>query len=643
MCGIAGIIDFKGRGISGEDLRAITECLAHRGPDDTGYFSDRFLGLGFKRLSIIDLETGHQPMSNEDGSIYVVQNGEIYNFMELRDILIDRGHRFKTRSDTEVVIHAYEEWGRGCVEKFNGMFAIAIYDIKNKKALLIRDRLGIKPLYYSLVSGAVVFGSEMKSILNYPAFSRRANLSAVSSYLTFRYPQGSKTVFSGIRQLLPGNIMEADVDGVRLSQYWQIPFHDKKEDLGEKFYLTEIRRLLSLAVKRRMISDVPLGAFLSGGLDSSILVALMSQSSRNPVKAFSIGFSEEGYNEFEFSREVSDLYGADYYPILLSQIDYMNMLPKMIRQKDAPLSIPHEVALYQLCLELKKQITVVISGEGADELFGGYGRVQRSPMDFKKISFGNSFIPLFIRKQLFKILGAGDQAEKWIAVNNHMDHFFSVYNWIPFEEKWSLFTDEVNHQLDHDHEEIEGWRSDFEHVKGGDPYDRILYIFEKRHLLCLLDRLDTMSMAASVEARVPFVDHQLVEFVSTIPSYYKLKWRSPLHLFRALFMNSFQASERLDSSKAILRKLAQGMLPKRISSRKKLGFPVPLDSWIKQGLIKQAKEILLDSRSCRRGIFRRDRIEKLLNKQQTLDYDFWGKKIWMLMNVELWFREFIDP
>ncbi|NQT21929.1 MAG: asparagine synthase (glutamine-hydrolyzing) [Candidatus Omnitrophica bacterium] len=642
MCGIAGIIDFKGRGIESEKLQAMTECVSHRGPDDTGYYKDKFVGLGFKRLSIIDLETGHQPMSNEDGSIFVVANGEIYNFDELRSILRSRNHSFKTTSDTEVIVHAYEEWGKACVEKFNGMFAFVVYDIKNRSVFLVRDRLGIKPLYYSFINGLVLFASEMKSILNYPHFPRSANLSAISSYLTFRYPQGVRTVFSGIKRLAPGHVMEVTTSGTEIRQYWQIPFHDRKEDRGEKFYLQEIKRLLSLAVKRRMISDVPLGAFLSGGLDSSIVVVLMSQFSNKAVKAFSIGFAEEGYNEFDFSKRVSDIYDAEYYPILLSKIDYMNMLPKMIRQKDAPLSIPHEVALYQLCVELKKHVTVVISGEGADELFGGYGRVQRSPMDFKKISFVNNYVPSFMRKQLFKLLGAGLQAGKWKAINSHMDHFFSVYNWIPFEEKWSLFTDELNHQLNFDEQEINEWRSDFEYVQRGDPYDRILYMFEKRHLLCLLDRLDSMSMAAAVEARVPFVDHELIEFVSTIPSHYKLKWRSPLHRFRALFANSFETSEKFDESKAILRKFAKEILPPEITSRKKLGFPVPLDSWIKQGLIKQAKDILLDERSCRRGIFRKDRIEKLLNNQQNLDYDFWGKKIWMLMNVELWFREFID-
>jgi asparagine synthase (glutamine-hydrolysing) len=317
-------------------------------------------------------------------------------------------------------------------------------------------------------------------------------------------------------------------------------------------------------------------------------------------------------------------------------------LTQLVRQKDAPLSIPHEIALFQMSIELKKHITVVISGEGADELFGGYGRVQRSPFDYKKISFVNKYVPDILRKRVIKLLGAGRNADKWLSIKTHMEHFFSVYNWVPFEEKWSIFTDEVNNELNFDKSIMNEWESIFDYVESGNVYDRVLYIFEKMHLSCLLDRLDTMTMAASVEARVPFVDHELVEFVSAIPVKYKLRWRSPLHALRGLSVDSFKSSEWLDESKYILRTFSKDYLPPQISSRKKLGFPVPLDSWIKNGMINSAKEILLDPRSSKRGIFRSNRLEFLLSNPQKLDYDFWGKKVWMLMNVELWFREFID-
>jgi len=642
MCAISGFVNFRNKRLNGQYLKAITNVMAHRGPDDEGFFQDDHVSFGFKRLSIIDLQSGHQPMSNKDETIWIVFNGEIYNFPELRDYLVSKGYVFRTKADTEVIIHAYEEWGGDCVAKFNGMFAFALYDVKRKKVLIGRDQLGIKPLYYALVKDILIFASEMKSILAYPDFVREENVAALSSYLTFRYTQLDQSVFKGIKRLLPGHYMEVTAEGIYFKKYWEIPFHEKKEDLGETYYLKETKRLLAQSVKRQMVSDVPLGAFLSGGLDSSIVVALMSQYSNFPIKTFSIGFSEETYNEFEFAEKVGRYCKTEHQSILLSSGDYMQMLVSMIRQKDAPLSIPHEIALYKMCVELKKHITVVISGEGADELFGGYGRVQRSPMDFKKISFVQKMAPKRLWKPLFKMMGAADQLENWLKVKDHASHFFSVYHWMPFEEKWNLFTDDVNAELNYDYDLIEEWKKDFSFLKSGNPYDKILYLFEKRHLPCLLDRLDCMSMAAGVEARVPFVDHELVEFVSTIPIQYKLKWNSPVDRFRALFTNSFKASEKLDKSKSLLRQIGQEMLPHDIANRKKLGFPVPLDAWMKQGIMKQVKDILLDPVSLKRGIFKQTEIEHLLGHRQPLEYDFWGKKVWMLMNVELWFREFID-
>lgn len=642
MCGIAGVINFREKKFDQNVLSSMTESLHHRGPDDSGYFSDDHVGMGFRRLSIIDLSAGHQPMGNEDDSIMLVFNGEIYNFEEIRDVLLGKGHQFKTEADSEVIVHAYEQWGVDCVHKFNGMFAFALYDQKEKKVVLARDRLGIKPLYYAHVNGTTLFASEMKAILQYPEFERRANYAAISSYLTFRYPQGDQPVFEGMKRLHPGHVLEITVEGNHLTKYWEIPFHAKKDDLGEKYYLKEIERLLTLAVKRRMISDVPLGALLSGGLDSSVVVALMSQLTDQKVKTFSIGFENQGYDESPFAKKVSDHCGAEHHYLTLSQTDYMGMWRDMIRQKDAPLSIPHEVALNRICKELKRHITVVISGEGADELFGGYGRVQRSPMDYKKIQFVKKFIPESLRRPFLQMMGSGDKTEEWLAINSHMDHFFSVYNWVPFQEKWDLFTDAALNTIMHDQGNINRWSRDFEHVKDGSVYDRILYMFEKNHLICLLDRLDSMSMAASVEARVPFVDHELVEFVSTIPFKHKMKWHSTFHRARALFMNSFKASEYLDSNKYILRKFSEKLIPTEIAKRKKLGFPVPLDAWIKQGMVDHAKEILLDPVCISRGIFKKDKLEQLLNNQQHLEYDFWGKKIWMLMNVEMWFKEFID-
>lgn len=642
MCGISGLVDFKNGKLDVSPLKEMTKSIEHRGPDDYGYFNDKHVGFGFRRLSIIDVPNGHQPMQTEDSSYVIVFNGEIYNYKAIRANLKLHGYTFKTDSDTEVILNSFKHWGADCVHKFNGMFAFAIYDKQDKKVYIARDRLGIKPLYYAMVNGALIFGSEMKVILKHPDFTRSANLKALSSYLTFRYPQNDSPIFDGMKRLMPGNIMVISESGFTISKYWEIPFFEEKEDFGEKYYLDRTEELLAQAVERRMISDVPLGALLSGGLDSSLIVANMCNYTSDQVKTYSIGFDEEGYNESHYAEMVAQHCGVDHLSLTLKQEDYIKQLHETVIQKDAPLSIPHEIALLRICSQLKKHTTVIISGEGADELFGGYGRVQRSPMDFKKIMFVKNNLPGVIHRPLLKILGAGGDLEKWMAINSHMEHFFSVYNWLPFDEKWGLFTDSMMESINNDNSEIEYWHSEFEHVAGGNEYDRILYMFEKNHLSCLLDRLDTMSMAAGVEARVPFVDHELVEFASSIPIKYKMKWKSALHQGRALFTSGFNASENLDYSKYILRKLGAKLLPDEIVKRRKKGFPVPLDNWINNGMIEHAKEILLDSRTSNRGIFRHSELENLLNNDQRLDYDFWGKKIWMLMNVEIWFREFID-
>lgn len=641
MCGIAGLINFKEK-VENSYVKDMTECLSHRGPDDSGYFSDNNVAFGFKRLSIIDVKHGHQPMQTIDKDYTIVFNGEIYNFKEVRNVLNGYGYSFQTSCDTEVILYAYKHWGSECLNKFNGMFAFAIYDIKQQCVFIARDRLGIKPLYYASVGNTILFGSEMKAILQHPKFTRKANFNAISSYLTFRYPLGEQPVFDGIKRLSPGHSIMINRSDMSIKKYWEIPFYKNKGDRGEAFYLNKISELLEKAVERRMISDVPIGALLSGGLDSSIIVALMSKLSADKVKSYSIGFDEDGYDESYYSEIVANHCGVDHLSLTLTQQDYLQNLHNTIRIKDAPLSIPHEVALYEICKELKKYTTVVISGEGADELFGGYGRVQRSPMDYKKIQFANKFLPKIIRSPVLKVLGAGSKSEEWAAINSHMEHFFSVYHWFSFEEKWNLFSDDMLDFIEHDKSNIEYWEKDFQHVSGGNIYDSILYAFEKNHLTCLLDRLDGMSMAAGVEARVPFVDHELVEFASSIPFKYKMKWKSPIHQISSVFTNSFNASEVLDDSKYILRKFGATLLPKEIAYRKKKGFPVPLDSWVNNGIQNYAREILLDDVARRRGLFKSDKIEKLINNKQNIDYDFWGKKIWMLINLEIWFREVVD-
>ena len=642
MCGLLGIVNFKNGSIEHFPLEKMTNTISHRGPDDYGYYNDTNVRFGFRRLSIIDIELGHQPLITENGNYIIIFNGEIYNFKEVRSKLLSEGYKFNTKTDTEVIVHAFDLWGKDCVNEFNGMFAFAIYDKCNKEVFIARDRMGIKPLYYAFIGETIIFASEIKAIIEYEEFKREADLKAISSYLTFRYSFGERTFFNGISKLLPGHSMTINKNNFSIKKYWSIPFHDTKEDKGEKYYLDKTRELLKNAVERRLISDVPLGALLSGGLDSSIVVALMAKINEDKVSTYSIGFDKKGYDESEYAEIVANHFNTNHTSLILNKEDYINDLREMIIQKDAPLSIPHEIALNKISKKLKEYTTVVISGEGADELFGGYGRVQRSPHDYKKIRFINNYIPGIFKNLLFRIMGAGPLSKKWSMISNKIDYFFSVYNWVPFEEKWSLFEKSTLEKINYDKDLIDFWKKDFEKTNQGNEYDQILYMFQKNHLICLLDRLDGMTMAASVEARVPFVDHELIEFISSIPIKYKLKWKSNFSIFKAIFSRSFDFSEKFDISKYMLRKIGLELLPKIIPYRKKKGFPVPLDNWINDGLIEYAKEILLDEKSVSRNIFKQDEIKRLINNQQKLDYDFWGKKIWMLINIEIWYREFID-
>ena len=391
-----------------------------------------------------------------------------------------------------------------------------------------------------------------------------------------------------------------------------------------------------------MMSDVPLGAYLSGGLDSSLLVAIMSNYSSSKVKTFSIGYDENEYNEGEYAKIVSIHCNTDHNQIKILKQDYLDNWIKLINHKSAPLSIPHEVPLYKMSVELKKYITVVLSGEGADELFGGYGRVQRSPMDWKKIKFIRNILGSSLSKLLIKKFPKNSIINE-LKNSTHRDQFLSVYNWMPLEQKWDLFSDEISDQINNDEKTLGIVDDIFKKTRDINPYDRILHFFEKIHLDCLLDRLDMMSMAASVESRVPFVDdHELVDFVTNVPFKYKMVWNSLLDRFKALFYSSANASEVLDTNKFILRKTGAQLLPKKIAYRKKLGFPTPLDNWFKTGLINYAREILLDQSAIDRNIFNNEKMEKFLTSNENLPYDFYGKKIWMLMNVELWYRDFID-
>lgn len=646
MCGIAGIYCRSGRAVDSVVLDRMRDSLAHRGPDGAGSWTDGHIGLAHRRLSIIDLAGGAQPMIHAATGVVITFNGEIYNFLELREELEALGHHFRTHSDTEVLLSAYVEWGSDMIGRLAGMFAFAIWDPRSHQLLLVRDRFGVKPLYWTEAGEQLLFASELKAFQCHPDFRPKSSLDAISSYLTFRQAVWDVCFFDNVNKVPPGHLVIIGRGGIETRCYWSIPIRGvtvpSHAEIGDDAFEAAVMPLLERAVKRRLISDVPVGAYLSGGLDSSIVVAMMSQYSSEPVNSFSIGFAEDGYDEGPFAQRVADHVGARHEHFVLDQGDYTDRWIDLIRHNDIPLSIPHEIALNELSRLMKQKVSVALSGEGADELFGGYGRVQRSPMDWKKVSAARALMGGRLADAVAASPMARGTALAELRHSTHMSHFFSAYNWIPFEEKWSLMSSEAMRSLDGDRRTLSVFEDTFRNVGAADPYDRILHLFQKIHLGGLLDRLDMNSMAWGLEVRVPFIDHQLVEYVVGMPVHLKMRWKSLLHKARAVFHSASRASEWLDDNKYLLRRIGGRLVPPEIAKRKKLGFPTPLDSWMQKGMVDLARDLLLSPNAQTRDIFDRKKIAALLDNPQNLPFDFYGKKIWMLTNVEIWHREVVS-
>lgn len=644
MCGITGIINLNGnRSFDRELITAMTETMVHRGPDDSGIYIDDRATLGHRRLTIIDLSSsGRQPMFDVGNNIGIVFNGEVYNYLEIKSDLLDKGYKFKSDTDTEVVINAYLEYGIDCLERFTGMFAFCLYDKRDGRFFLVRDRIGIKPLYYTIFDDRLIFGSEIKAILKYPGFKASPDLLGVSSYLSYRYPVRDRSMFENIKSLLPGNYLEIVGDKISRKEYWNLPVITKRSDRGEDFYAENVRSILDDAIRLRMRSDVPLGAYLSGGLDSSMIVALMSKYTPEPVKSFTIGFREEGYNEFEYARQVADMYQTDHHEILLESGNYIEEMKRLIRFKDSPLGVANEPALHVMSKELKKYITVVLSGEGADEIFGGYGRIFRSPYDYmrlKELERNDDLSSESVYRLMRENLTAkyGDSRFK-----SSLEHFIFLYGYTSWQDKLDFLHPDTLAELDNDNQLTALFSEQFDKVRELDIYDQYLWIFEKMHIVGLLHRADMTTMATSVEARVPFVDHRLVEFALSIPVKYKLKWKSETDEQEAAGYNSDQISEKYDIPKYILKKSIGDDLPHSVVYRKKMGFPVPVHSWLGGDFNEFAREILLDRRAGDRGLYNQKNLEKYLGDHDLFKEHRFGLKIWMLVNLELWYRDYID-
>lgn len=606
MCGIVGFATNKNIDRK-KVITNMTNLIKHRGPDGYGYFIDKKITLGHRRLSIIDINGGKQPFSYNGYTI--IFNGEIYNYQKLKKNLERKNYTFQTNSDTEVLLKLYIEYKEKCLNKLNGMFSFAIYD-KNKKNLFIaRDRLGIKPLYYYIDNNTFIFSSEIKSILKFPYFQKKLNKKIINSYFQYRYIIGNETYFANIYSLLPGNYLNYHTieKKMNIKKYWQIEAISNKQNLGETYYLLKVKKLLDESIASRMISDVPIGAYLSGGLDSSIVSAVMANNKKDGLHTFTIGFKEENFNEFKYSKLVSDMYGTNHHKIILSTEKYLENMEKLIEYKDAPLSVPNEVPLYLMSKELKKYITVVLSGEGADELFGGYGKIFISYLHYKKSN------------------------------GSFMNYFLNKYNYVSDENINKFLSSDIKKQIIKYNYTQKIFKKYFTLIQKLDIEDKIPYIFQNIHLQGLLQRVDMTTMASSVEARVPFVDHKLIEFVNKMPFSYKIRWNDLKDKKKAIKDNLSleKISENMDTTKYILRKVYENYLPKEIIKRKKMGFPVPLDNWFKGDFKQYAIKILNDKKTLNRNIFN----DKYLKSKKYIN-ELSGINIWMMCNLELFLRKY---
>ena len=646
MCGIAAIINLSNTNRIPESLIAsMTHRMEHRGPDDFGIYIDEQVALGHRRLSIIDLsKDGKQPFFDESGQYSITFNGEVYNYQELKQALLQKGYSFRSKTDTEVILNAYRDRGIDCLQDFNGMFAMALYDKPAQRMFVARDRIGIKPLYYCHFDGRLLFASEIKALLQYPGFHPQYDLEGISSYLSFRYPIANLSLYQSIHPLPPGHFLKVDLQKgtFQQHQYYELPIQPESIDLGESFYQKQVHELLRSSIQYRMISDRKVGAYLSGGLDSSIVVSQMAQLNNNAVKTFTIGFQEKGYNEFEYARMVAERYQTEHHELLMSADDYLAKMKTLIGYKDAPLGVANEPALYEMSKALKEHFTVVLSGEGADEIFGGYGRIFRSPLDFqrmKALQNGHALHDDPLVQQLQHNLSQKYGQHKF---QDPLSFFLHLYQYTGWADKEQLLSDDFRAHLHHDQRIKATFQPYFDQLRGLSPYQQFMWIFEKVHIVGLLQRVDVTTMATSVEARVPFVDHRLIEFAMSIPVKYKLRWKSAVHEAIGQLHNTDQISEIYDDPKYILKKAFEKDLPHEVVWRKKVGFPVPVHSWFGNEFNALAHALLLDQTAKERGLYNTAFIEKALKDQQAFTNHRFGLKIWMLVNLELWLREYFN-
>lgn len=620
MCGIAGLVyNDRCSTVEPEVLKRMCTVIRHRGPDDTGLMVQGRVGIGMTRLSIIDVAGGHQPIHNEDKSVYIVFNGETYNYKELRENLKKKGHRFYTSSDTEVIVHLYEEYGEECVQYLRGMFAFAIWDKKKEQLFIARDRLGIKPLHYYDDGKRLLFSSEIKSILQVPGVQRQMQPSALVKYIPFGYVPDPETMFKGICKLPPGHSLTYKRGKISIKRYWNVEYKYEKVQ-KEEFYVERLLEILSEAVKMRLISEVPLGAFLSGGVDSSMIVALMAKQMTEPVKTFSIGFENQSYNELKYARMVAEQYGTDHHEEIVNP-DAESIILDLVRQFDEPFSDSSAIPTYYVSKMAKKAVTVVLSGDGGDELFGGYNHYQEGNLS----RFANLIPDLFKRtilKNLSKVLpewSPGLNTLRFMACNEN-ERIVRKYSRGLSSIHNEIFSREICEQVATT-DPSETILQYIDEVSGMDNLSKLQYLDTKTYLPCdILTKVDRTSMMVSLEVRVPILDHHLVEFAATIPPELKIKG-----------MNT----------KYIMKKAAERLIPKEVIYRPKQGFGVPIGSWIKKDWSEMAHELVLSDRAVKRNNFNPKFLETVMSEHRSGRRDH-NYIIWTLMMLELWYREMID-
>ena len=590
--------------------------MIHRGPDDSGIYLNNYVGLGFRRLSIVDLsKAANQPMSNENEKVWLLFNGEFYNHLDYKRYLESKDHTFKSLCDAEVLLHLYEENGQRCLDDINGMFAFAVWDDNNQTLFLARDRFGIKPLYYYHDSRTFVFASEIKAILQDDRINPRLNHDVLSEHLMFRFPAGENTLFKGIYELKPGHYITLDKNRAQFpiqKQYWDITTErdSVQFDADENTVITSLKNKLSESVGLRLMGDVALGMQLSGGIDSSLITAITSEKANFPLLTYSITFDEKEIDESLFVKQVAKRYETNHHEIRVKNKEYADLLPQMIWQMDEPLNHPSSILLYLLCKQAKEKVTILLAGEGADEIFGGYGRY----MFLKKANFIKRYIPESF-KSIFRLSSAQKMQTLIDVLSKSMDNLI-LYN--------SAFIKDLSGIYDSSHEVIPQltYREELLNFGSRERFlNKVLYMDLKTYLQSILIRQDKMSMAAGIESRVPFLDHNAVMFAFNTPEKLKIKKKE---------------------GKYILKKLAEQYLSPELIYRPKMGFGIPLKKWLRdvQGLGRFI-DMLLEKKTCERGFIEKQYYVKIVEQFRKGDNRL-DEIIWILVNLEVWHRIFID-